>query len=122
MGNRRHGRTVWVPDGALPGTEQALSVEYSGENMTPSLHRDLLVAKLDALIRADPKEARRVLEMSQEHAPNFWTIPKFYAPKDWAVQIVYCDRLMPFLGSLTGTGELAKWRPQSLREILGALG
>ncbi|MBC7705009.1 MAG: hypothetical protein H7274_13835, partial [Rhodoferax sp.] len=77
-------RKMWVPLDALDGTAHALSVIDPGGPMTYDLYRDLLRQKLDVLIQANPREARRALEMSNEHSPELWTIAANNPAQDWA--------------------------------------
>lgn len=112
---------VWLPGGALPGTELALSVPDPGQPMTPGLYREMLAAKLDGLIQSDPKAARQAMEMSQEQAPELWAIAEQYPPSQWASALLRSDKMAGLLAPLTWRGRLAPAQPQSLREVLELL-
>ena len=112
---------VWIPLGARPGTAQALSVPNPGRQMTPGLYLDLLTSKLDKLIQADPKGALQAMEMSQEQAPELWSIAQQYPPSQWASQLVRSDQMQGLLAPLSWKGLLDQPTNQSLREILELL-
>lgn len=115
-------RKVWIPGGAPPEAEMALSVEPPRRPMTPALYRSLLVLKLDSLIQADPRAARSALEMSQEQAPELWAIAEQCPVSQWASAIVSSDRMVTLLGQMVGPGRLRQPEPpQSLREVLELL-
>lgn len=117
-----NSRKVWIPAGVPQGAEMALSVDAPRELMTPALYRSLLIQKLDGLILADPKAARRALEMSQEQAPELWAIAEQFPTSQWASAIVMSDQVTALLSPITGKGRLAKPEsPQSLLEILEQL-
>lgn len=115
-------KTVWVPNGLPSNLARALSVQAPGQTpMAPDLYRQLLEQKLDQLIQADPAEAREVMEMSAEQAPEFYSIAQNYPVMDWASQMVQGDTLMPLLAKVTPQGTVEPQRAQSLRQVLEAL-
>ena len=111
-------RMEWIPGGLPEPLARALSVPDPQAPMTPGLYRELLRQKLDALIHADPKEARRAMETSVEHAPGLWAIAHQNPMKDWAALLVASDEMMIALSPLTMQGSLRRQQPQSLQEIL----
>ena len=112
---------VWLPSGLSPATAMALSVEDPGKPMTRSLYLDLLTAKLDAMIAANPKAARNALQMSQEEAPGLWAIAEQFPVKEWASALTRSDQMTKLLAPLKMDGRLANPQPQSLLEILELL-
>ena len=114
---------VWMPDGQLSeGQRHLLSVAVMSKP-EQSLYRSLLLQKLAALINHNEKAARRALDMSQEHAPELWSIAAQHPPKDWAAQLVYSDGMMALLGKVDwdGPGGLQEAAEQSLLEIVEQL-
>ncbi len=112
---------VWLPRGVAPGTEMQLSVPDPGQPMTLGLYRQMLAAKLDGLIQADPKAARRALEMSQEEAPELWSIAEQQPISQWANALVRSDQMTRLLSKVDGRGFLAASKPVGLLEILELL-
>ena len=115
---------VWLPDGAISGTEEALGLSSTGPATAISmdLYRDLLAAKFDALIRGDPKAAHIAMEASVEIAQDFYSIAQQYSVRDWGIQLVMCDQLQRYLQPLTGTGRIVtRRRKQSFAEIIDLL-
>jgi len=112
---------VWTPGGLSPALAQALSVPDPGQPMTPSLYRELLRQKLDALIQADPKAARQAMEMSRENAPGLWVIAQQNPPRAWASGLMQSDQMTKLLASLKMPGSLSPKQPQTLLEILELL-
>ena len=105
--------TIWLPDGALEGTRWALGIEYRGESIAFNFYRNLLAEKFDKLIQRDVKAARFATECL------FESIALNYSPHEWAIQLVMCDQLMPYLSSLTGAGKVVSLRsPQDFHQIL----
>jgi hypothetical protein len=89
--------------------------------MTPDLYRSLLAAKLDRLVAADPQEARQVMEMSVEQAPELYEIAQQQAPAQWGQAMVQGETLMPLLAQVTSQGSLQPASEQTLRQVLEAL-
>lgn len=87
----RNTKTFWQPAGNLSeGQAQALSVR-AGEKPDEAIYLDHLKQKLQELIDLSPHEARSVLEMSVEHAPELYSIAQNQLPKDWATCLAYSD-------------------------------
>lgn len=116
-------KRVWMPAGDLSEAQRlALSVEAS--NLPdPMVYQNLLQAKLQALVDADPQEARRALEMSQENAPEMWAIAHEHSPRQWGVQLANSDMMgqLKARANLLLPGKLARAEPQPLWEILEML-
>jgi hypothetical protein len=84
-------KTFWQPAGNLSaGQAQALSVR-AGKKPDKAIYLDHLKQKLQELIDLSPHEARSVLEMSVEHAPELYSIAQNQLPKDWATCLAYSD-------------------------------
>ena len=96
-------RKVWIPGGAPPEAEMALSVEPPRRPMTPALYRSLLVLKLDSLIQADPQAARSALEMSQEQAPELYLIAQNQPIRQWPQSLMSSDSMHSLLSRLDWT-------------------
>lgn len=114
-------KKLWWPMGLEPAQQRVLAVPAQARPMTPGLFRDLLVEKLDRLIKADPEAARSALEASQENSPVMWQIAEMYAPKDWAYQIVHSDQMQMLLSDVDWKGMRGEAEPVSLLEILEQL-
>ena len=112
---------VWLPSGLPPATAHLLSVPDPGKPMTPGLYREMLVAKIDQLIQADPKAARQAMEMSQDEAPELWAIAEQFPASQWASALVRSDQMQALLSQTTGEGKLATPHEHSLGEILELL-
>jgi hypothetical protein len=116
-------KAAWTPSGDLSHNQQlALSVPAPSKP-DRSLYRTLLVEKLSQMIASDPKEARRVLEMSSEGAPEFWSIAQNNPMMDWAAQLVASDQLMLSLNRIdwSAPGEMIAEPQMQLAETLEAL-
>jgi hypothetical protein len=84
-------KTFWQPSGNLSsGQAQALSVR-AGKKPDRAIYLDCLIQKLQELIDLSPHEARLVLEMSVEHAPELYWIAQNQLPKEWATCLAYSD-------------------------------
>lgn len=109
---------VWLPNGLEPSVAMALSVVDPGAEISRSLYLNLLTAKLDAMIQADPAAAQRALEMSQEQALGLWSIAENHPRSEWASALVQSDQMTRLLARWKGGGSLSNPKPQSLLEIL----
>jgi len=112
---------AWLPSGLPLEVARTLSVIEPGLPMTPSLYRELLTARLDELIKADPKAARRALEMSQEQAPELWAIAEQYPISQWASALVRSDQMNALISQMRWTGMKLPAEPPNLLEILELL-
>jgi hypothetical protein len=89
--------------------------------MTPGLYRELLRQKLDAMIQADPRGARQVMEMSRDNAPGLWEIAQQNPIQDWASVLMRSDQMTTLLAPVTMNGFLLAKTPQLIHEILELL-
>lgn len=116
---------AWIPAGQDLSREQALALSVPARaKPTPDLYRDLLAQKLQALIDADPKEAQRALEMSQEQAPEWWTIAEYQPPRQWGQALTSSDSIQIPLSLIDWTqeGNLREAPPeQTIRNVLEVL-
>ena len=112
---------VWMPGGLPAALAKALSVPNPGKAMTPSLYRELLQQKLDAMIQADPKAAQQAMQMSVENAPGLWSIQQQHPTREWASALMQSDQMTRLLAPLKMPGSLSAKQPQSLLEILELL-
>lgn len=109
-------RTHWLPS-EMP---MSLSVPFSSSQPSRSQYLSLLQAKLDEQIKADLKDARQAMEMSQESAPELWSIAEQNPLSQWASALVKSDRLNSLLPNPWG-GEQVEPEQTSLREMLEQL-
>jgi hypothetical protein len=77
---------------------QSLSVPNQGGS-PPSLgvYLSLLASKVQHLVDADPRAARRALELSQEAAPDLWAIAEQSPTSQWGQALVASDQLHSLL-------------------------
>lgn len=114
---------LWLPagPGLTLGQRWALAVPATGEQpMTEEQHRLRLESKLRQLIEADEEQARAALEMSQDEAPELWTLAQEWTAKDWPTLLLNSDSLQSLLNRVDYSlpGSLREPREQSLLEIL----
>lgn len=66
----------------------------SAEPLTNQEKFRLLLSKhLHQLVQADPKAARKALEMSQEQAPELYLIAQNQSPSQWAQALMNSDSM-----------------------------
>ena len=106
----------WIPSG-MP---EALSVPFPGNPVTRDLYLSFLQDSLDEQIQADPKAARQALEMSQEQAPELWSIAEQNPSSQWARALVQSDRLNSLLPDPWSGSRIEAQEP-NLRAALEAL-
>jgi hypothetical protein len=112
---------VWMPAGNLTETQRlVLSVPASSKPEPDSLYRELLAAKLQALVDADPEAARRHLEMSQDHAPELWAIAEEASPSEWGQRLASSEGMARILNKadLSKPGSLTQAEPLELTDLL----
>jgi len=115
---------VWVPNDLPRPLAVALSIEDPGEKIIERwLYLHLVTAKLDAMIRADPRAARHGLQMSVEHAPGLWSIAQQWPESQWASAVMQSDQTTSLLAPLKTEviGQLVEAESPSLLEILELL-
>ncbi len=113
----------WSPADLDPSVQVALAVPVStSQLMTRWLFMDLLTAKLDALIQADPRAARAAMEMSQDQYPELYAIIMYCNMDDWAGAIVRGDRLAKILAGADWAGVVEAYEEQSLLAVLEVIG
>ena len=91
---------VWQPmvDGAH---KHALSVPFAGTGMNREQFMLALQCRLEELILADPKSARRLMtNLSPEYSPDLYTIALHSDLDDWPVEIVMSDQLMTIFNQI----------------------
>ncbi len=115
---------VWRPSGIPQNLEEALSVPATPDGqMSPDVYRQLLMAKLESLIRVNVRDAQAAMQMSQESAPELWSIAAMYPSNQWAAAIVNSDGMSRHLRSMRMEGVLMDppHPPMTFREVLEAL-
>ena len=113
---------VWLPGGLDRAHRLLLSVPVV-RPMTRSLYRSLLEIKVAAMVDADPKAARRALEMSSESATELWSIAHERLVNEWASAIVRSEGMARLLREMTLRGMVvnAPEEPPNLLELLEQL-
>ena len=75
--------------------------------------RYLLEQHLHRLVDADPQDARRALEMSQEHAPEMYLIAQYQSVRDWASSVMNSDSMHSLM--------VQQRQPQETQELMQSL-
>lgn len=94
---------------------------YSGQPMTPELHRMLMQDKLEQLVaEAGEDEARAALEMSAEVAPAMWAIAENEPVSNWPIAILNSDPMTEQMHKINWSRE-TRGNPLPAAEIKEAL-
>jgi hypothetical protein len=91
---------------------------------TDSEHwRSLLPSHLQEQVDRDPALAKEILQMSEEHAPEMWSLSVEGQPAYWGTAIAYSDSVMAMATAINWSepGELTEGLPASLNEFVEAL-
>ena len=114
---------VWMPDGPLSAPQRRLLSVTASSKPQRSLYLSLLEQKLDALVKENQTAARQALELSQEQAPELWSIAEQSPPAQWAPQLVRSEGMQRLLAEVKwdSPGSLQSVQKQSLLEIVEQL-
>jgi len=82
-------------------------------------HQSLL-EYLQKLVKADPKEARKALEMSQEQAPELFLIAQSHPQSQWATALMNSDSMLNLLSQQPSQAK-ALLQQSDLRSLLELL-
>lgn len=111
---------VWMPAGELSKFQRlALAVEAK-EKPTPDLWRSLLATQFQQMVDEDPEAAKRALEMSQEQAPELWSIAEQSPTNEWGQQLTNSEGAgrMAQLIDWSLPGSLSQEEPLDLQSVL----
>lgn len=112
----------WAPNSVEPNLMPLLAVRLnSRQQMTPQLHRQLMLEKLAALFKKEgEKEAARALEMSSEQMPELLSIRQQEPVNNWPMALLSSDLMSAQMRKINWSQETIGTRvPQ--KEIASAL-
>lgn len=99
-------KRCWAPKTVPSNLRALLAVPLSSnQEVTPALHRQLLLVKLRRLVAEAGEDAARALEMSPEHLPELLAIQQREPQSNWAVAILNSDLMMAQLGKINWSKE-----------------